>query len=171
MKWFSLFPIVFIYLFLTYTSIFARWSHTILGRLVAITLIVVYTKIDWMIGLLVCALVILFYQSDYVEAFTPKQNAVEKMTGLGEEAVAKFRQEYCKNGHLMHKNMRISDEMSEHVFPEIVNPAKCSVCDTKCSIDILETRMKDEHELIRVRNSNDWVDIAFNVMTGQSTKD
>lgn len=159
---FWIIPVVFLYLFLAYTDMFARWSHTILGRLFAIALIVIYTKLDWVIGLFICALVILFYQSDYAESFSQR----EALTGLGQEAVAKFRQEYCKNGHLIHKNQTISDEMAQHVFPEIVNRDKCSICDEKCSIDILETRLKDEHELIRVRNSNDWIDIAFNVMTG-----
>jgi hypothetical protein len=62
-------PIILIFLLVSYTDIFAQISTTILGKLVAILLIIFYIKQDKMLGLFVCLLVILFYQSDFVNSF------------------------------------------------------------------------------------------------------
>lgn len=63
-------PIIIIFLLVTYSNEIAEWSHTILGKLFAVFLIIFYTKMDVLSGLLVTALVILYYQSDYVEGFS-----------------------------------------------------------------------------------------------------
>jgi hypothetical protein len=62
-------PIILLFLLVSYTPEFAKFSHTILGKAFAIIIIIFYVKIDIYMGLLVCALVILYYQSDYVESF------------------------------------------------------------------------------------------------------
>jgi hypothetical protein len=64
-------PMVLLYLLVAYTPEVARFSHTILGKLCAIALIVFYTVIDKFAGLAVCAIVIFYYQTDYVERFSP----------------------------------------------------------------------------------------------------
>lgn len=64
-------PIIIIFLLVTYSSEMAQWSHTILGKLIAVLLMIFYTRIDILFGLVVTALVILYYQSDYVEGFIP----------------------------------------------------------------------------------------------------
>lgn len=63
-------PIITIFLLVTYTDEMAKWSHTILGKLFAVLLIIFYTTIDNILGLFVCALVVFYYQSDYIEAFS-----------------------------------------------------------------------------------------------------
>lgn len=156
------FPIVLLYAVIAATDWFARWSHTILGRIVAIILIVVYSKIDWLYGLAVCALVIFFYQTDYVESFS---NRVE-----GFDAVAEFRGEHCTNGTLMNKGQQVRTEMAQHVFPEVINEQGCSICDTTCPVKIIETRLKNEDELLHKRNSNDWIDIVWDMMTKKNEK-
>ena len=60
-------PIILLYLLLSFSREFAVFSHTVLGKLAAILIIVYYTVIDKTIGLLVCALIIFYYQSDFVE--------------------------------------------------------------------------------------------------------
>ena len=65
-------PIIIIFLLVSYSDQIAQWSHTILGKLFSIFLIIFYTKIDVLSGLVVCALVILYYQTDYVEGFASK---------------------------------------------------------------------------------------------------
>jgi hypothetical protein len=63
----QLIPIILTFLFLRYTNISVTVSHTVLGKLFAIALIVFYARIDVILGLFVCLLVIYYYQTDYVE--------------------------------------------------------------------------------------------------------
>ena len=67
-------PIVLIFLLATYTPQFAAFSQSILGRLLAIFLILFYLKLDFLTGLFVCILVIVYYQTDYVEGFSEMLN-------------------------------------------------------------------------------------------------
>jgi len=75
-------PIILIFLLVTYTPEMAQISHTVLGKLVAVSVILLYTKIDILSGLLVTALIILYYQSDYVESF---QSIKEQFTNAERE--------------------------------------------------------------------------------------
>ena len=63
----QLIPIVLTFLFLRYTNISVVASHSILGKLFAVALIVFYARIDAILGLFVCLFVIYYYQTDYVE--------------------------------------------------------------------------------------------------------
>ena len=60
-------PIVIIFMLLKFSNHFVRFSFTILGKLLAVVTILLYSSIDIIAGLFVCGLVILYYQSDYVE--------------------------------------------------------------------------------------------------------
>jgi hypothetical protein len=60
---------IIIFLLVSYTNNFAAISNTILGKLFALVLIFFYIKQDKFIGLFVCLLVILYYQSDYISYF------------------------------------------------------------------------------------------------------
>ena len=60
-------PIIMIFMLLKFSKQFVSFSFTILGKLLAITMIIFYSSIDIIIGLFVCCLFILYYQSDYVE--------------------------------------------------------------------------------------------------------
>jgi hypothetical protein len=60
-------PIIIIFTLLKFSQDFVNFSFTILGKLLAILIIIFYSAIDIMVGLCVCGLVILYYQSDYVE--------------------------------------------------------------------------------------------------------
>jgi hypothetical protein len=66
-------PIILIFLFLRYTRDSVALSHTVLGKLFAVSLILFYTKIDAVYGLVICLLVICYYQSDYVEGMKTEQ--------------------------------------------------------------------------------------------------
>ena len=63
-------PILLIFFLMTSIKPFTQFSNTILGKLLAVFIIIFYTYIDKIIGLFVCSLVILFYQLDYVEGMT-----------------------------------------------------------------------------------------------------
>jgi hypothetical protein len=45
-----------------------QFSHSILGKLVAVLIILFYSYLDWIIGLFVCSLVIFYYQTKTVES-------------------------------------------------------------------------------------------------------
>jgi len=61
-------PIILLFGLLSYTEKFIHVSGSVLGKLVAIFIILFYTTIDILHGVLVTALVILYYQSDIVES-------------------------------------------------------------------------------------------------------
>ena len=60
-------PVLFVLLFILYTKYMVEISHTVLGKLVAIILIVGYTTYDVLYGLVMCMMIILYYQLDCVE--------------------------------------------------------------------------------------------------------
>ena len=57
-------PIVVIFLLLSQYQGCVKFSHTILGKIMAAFVILFYTTMDKVLGLFVCALIILFYQMD-----------------------------------------------------------------------------------------------------------
>jgi hypothetical protein len=60
-------PIILLFLFLVKNKEFLQFSKNVLGKLVAICLIIFYVSIDKFVGLFVCAIIIFFYQSSYIE--------------------------------------------------------------------------------------------------------
>ena len=66
-------PIVAIYVLLSHYKGCILFSHTVIGKLCAIGIIIFYSILDSTIGLLVCALVILFYQMDCTENMLNKE--------------------------------------------------------------------------------------------------
>jgi hypothetical protein len=80
-------PIILLFLLVTYTPEFVKFSHTILGKAFAVILILFYVKLDFILGLFVCALVIFYYQTDYVESFNNMLNEgfTEKIEGEEKE--------------------------------------------------------------------------------------
>ena len=60
-------PIVIIYFLLSCSEYFSDIANTVLGKLLAILIIVYYTTIDKKLGLLVCSLTIWYYQSNMFE--------------------------------------------------------------------------------------------------------
>ena len=60
---------ILLYVIATYSPEMARWSRTVLGKLFAVAIILLYSVFDIVSGLLACALVVFYYQTDYVESF------------------------------------------------------------------------------------------------------
>jgi len=67
-------PILLLILFLLFPVPFILQSNTILGKLFAIFIIVVYTNIHFIYGLFVCLLFIFYYQCDYIHNITQSEN-------------------------------------------------------------------------------------------------
>ena len=74
-------PMVILYLVATYSEDVAKWSHTVLGKTIAVGIILLYSFFDIVSGLLACALVIFYYQSDYVESFVKGEIKEETKDG------------------------------------------------------------------------------------------
>ena len=62
-------PIIIVLIYASYKPWFVDASHTILGKLVAIMLILYYTSIDYVYGTLCCVVIIAFYQLYEREGF------------------------------------------------------------------------------------------------------
>jgi hypothetical protein len=156
-------PIIIIVLLVTYTAEIADISHTILGKIVAVSIILFYSSIDRISGLFVCLLIILYYQSDYIESFTregletkyelldtspkitPNEPEIKSLLLRKEE----FRNTYCTNGHLVYKGQSIRPDMAEHIFPEIEERSfkKCNICNTKCDLNFVNKKIDNEEEI------------------------
>ena len=57
-------PIIIIFSLLAYPKTAVKFSHSILGRFIAVSTIIFYSSIDKYLGLFVCGLVIYYYQMD-----------------------------------------------------------------------------------------------------------
>ena len=178
-------PIIAITFFALYTKATMEFSHTILGKLLAIFAIVLYSLMDKWYGLLVCGIVIFYYQLFAVEGMTtytaqsspvaklpsnlvvggyeerkpPDQNLQEPSTNENNDVFVKeFQQEHCEQGSLKYKDMDVKSEMAEHVFPEIDyknDYKKCNPCDNACHYSIVAKKMISEDNMIKSRNSKD----------------
>lgn len=92
-------PIILLILFLLFPTTFILQSNTILGKLISIFLIVIYTNVHVLYGISVCLFVIMYYQSDYIssiiqsenfqvkEFMIPQRNPVYSDSSLGEDKI------------------------------------------------------------------------------------
>jgi len=60
-------PIFLIFILLSSFRKLVDFSHTILGKLIAVFIIIFYTYLDKILGIFVCAIIIFYYQTDIVE--------------------------------------------------------------------------------------------------------
>ena len=82
-------PIIIVLIYASYKPWFIESSHTILGKVVAIMLILYYTSIDYVYGTLCCVVIIAFYQMYEREGFyaegtvedTPLDDGIPSMEG------------------------------------------------------------------------------------------
>jgi hypothetical protein len=178
-------PIIVLFLVLAHSRKFAQFSHTILGKIVAVLIIVFYTYQNKLLGLLACALFIFYIQSDsvenmlnmgeagFVETETPMNN--EKKTTKSKEGMQnytesykeninptgfaqnKFRADNCKGNVLKYKDMTVPTEMASHVFPELSfnDEHPCNPCNKSCDFSIIESKIETEEKLVKPTFSAD----------------
>ena len=189
-------PIVLILLYASFRYEFTKVSHSILGKLFAVMLILYYTRMDFIYGTVCCILVILYYQKTEIEGFDLAEEKKEEkkqdepmddgtnlpeikstsLEGFGPiitidqfNAVKdEFIKEKCKNGVLMYKDFPVKSEMAEHVYSEIKfnEKTKCNPCDRTCNYNIIETKLETEKKLVP-KTSNDLFN-AFSQFFGLS---
>lgn len=147
---FQFIPIIIIFLFLSYPKISIFWSNTILGKIISLLIILFYSKIDVSYGLMVCLIIIIYYQS--------LNHYAEGMEGIDNNVRTQFEKKNCVNGSLKYKTMDVKTEMSQHIFPEIsFENEKCNPCDTNCDYKIIEEKLINEEELQEHKSSKEWV--------------
>ena len=71
-------PIFLILYYSTYRYSFSKLSHSVLGKLFAIIMILYYTRMDFIYGTICCVLVILYYQMTEIEGFESKAEDEEE---------------------------------------------------------------------------------------------
>lgn len=142
-------PIILILVYVSYKRWFIEASSSVLGKIVAILMILYYTSIDYVYGTLCCIIVIAFYQMNEREGFSlapaPVSQVVAaqvvapvvaaqvvpvvapaKTTDIKPDTVDSFNvardtfiKEKCKNGVLMYKDFPVKPEMADHIFSEV----------------------------------------------------
>jgi len=129
-----------------YKAEFATLSHTVLGKLFAVTLILYYTKLNYLYGTLACVIIIMYYQMMDIT-----------LEGFAQDL------DKCVNGVLMNKGVPVKTEMISHVLPKIkFTDAPCNPCDKTCKFDILETG----REMAEPKNSRDFFSVVHNAIMG-----
>lgn len=200
--------IILIFLFVSYPKEMKLFSHSILGRLFAVMMIIYYTTIDVFYGIFFCIIVVYYYQLDNslnihegffwewveksgkTEVFDKEiNNATVYMNYEPEniyqaegsnfniksisntrpidsllpeigEKEQKFRNDNCSSGILKMNDLEVNPEMSEHIFHELkFDNMPCNPCNPSCKFSILNNKISTEEELVKPKNSNDWIEI------------
>ena len=177
-------PIMLVLVYASYKPWFIDTSQTILGKVIAVMLILYYTSIDYVYGTLCCVVIIAFYQMNEREGFGPKtvgdkaeltnakpvsdvkhvsnvKPVVMKPDTIDAFTSARdtFIQEKCRDGVLMYKDFPVKSEMADHVYPEIQfnTKSRCNPCDSTCDYSIVEAKIDTETEMCP-RSSNNLFD-------------
>lgn len=66
---YQLTPLLLVFLYLAHRDDFISISNTVLGKFIAIALIILYTTIDKYLGLFVCALIVTYYYNGVLEGY------------------------------------------------------------------------------------------------------
>lgn len=148
---FEFIPIILCVVFVLFTNKAVEISNSILGKILAVLLIMFYANEDKLYGAIACGLVILYYSNLYVEGLDniePIPNPLRKQ----------FEKQYCNKGNLTYKDADVRVEMAQHVFPEIVfEKGQCNPCDKSCDYSIIEEKMKTEQDLRTPKKSDDFL--------------
>lgn len=79
-------PIILVLAYASYKPWFVNATHTVLGKVIAIMLIVYYTSIDYVYGTLCCVIVIAFYQMNEIEGFVEGAKGKQRKKGKKRKA-------------------------------------------------------------------------------------
>lgn len=143
-------------------------STTVFGRLVAVSIIIYYTYIHILYGVIACILFVLYYQSDFIrdgfraesENILPNQESPDK-SGPNESTETldpysklslvtgsnDFLKKHCVSDKLMYRNLEVKHpETIPHLFPEISFEKPCNPCNSTCAFSVL-SKIKTEQEI------------------------
>jgi hypothetical protein len=77
-------PIIVLFLLVTYSKNVVIFSNTVLGKLIAICIIIFYTFLDKLLGAAVCLFIVFYYQSDLVESMLNMDNDLNDLNDLND---------------------------------------------------------------------------------------
>lgn len=124
-------PIFLILFYATYRNEFTKLSHSILGKLFAVMLILYYTRMDFVYGTVCCAIVIGYYQQTEVEGFN-QESLDEK-----EDKKEKVAVEDGTNLPEMDESTSLESFESSIITVEQFNAAKDEFIKEKCKNGVL----------------------------------
>jgi hypothetical protein len=111
---------------LTYSKEFVQFSHSILGKVAAIALVLFYTHLDKYVGVVLCLFVIVYYQSDFVENMLNTDDIMNEMAESVKESTSgrKVKETASKIDKIVgdvKKQAKLSESMSNltDVYPKI----------------------------------------------------
>lgn len=145
----NLIPVILIAILILYEENMAYIAKTPLGKIIAILLIIYYTSVDMLYGLLICALIVLYYQYDTV-VINGSVFGIENFSQMQQDSsdVKEFKEQNCKNGTLLNKGSPANLEMLEHIHPDITfKYEKCNPCSDICEFSIIDEQIKAEESL------------------------
>jgi hypothetical protein len=182
-------PIILILLTILYTKSIVQFSHSSLGKLIAVGLIVGYSMFDTLYGLVMCMMIILYYQLDYVENIGIQENMAnilfedgrfmtEGMTQSDtkddiqqpDDNIRQFQQKYCRNNQLYYKESPIRNaEMAQHIFPDLVFKYEaCNPCSKSCEVSYTNAKIDTEQSVVLPKSSNDYFYESWKDIFGKS---
>lgn len=152
----KLIPFILFYLFFAFPDDFLMTSISPLGRFVAIVLILFYSCVHPILGIIMCSVIIGYYHMDSVAntcAFYDKAVLNEAFSSK-EQA---FQEEHCVHGSLTWKQQEVRKENTEHIFEDLTfTDGICNVCDPNCGFKIQEI-LKNEQEIVYPKGEDEWV--------------
>ena len=173
----QLLPLVFFYTFLAFPDDTYACSLQPLGRFISIIIILFYTALDIKYGIMICILVIYYYQMEFLEKCCEFDSCMltgriytETFANQNATNITNFREEQCKDGELQFKNKPVKNENAPHIFPglEFINQP-CNPCDTKCGISI-ESKLTSEEDLSYPKLSDSWVLQIWNTWFSEDSR-
>lgn len=133
--------IILLIFFVLFPTQFILESNTILGKLIAIFIIVLSTKIHFIYGLFLCLLIVFYYQSDYVyniiqsENFQPSISLEEDghlYLDLNEKMVNKEPMVNSNTDNIKTDYLKVDDAYSKQKLP-IQSEAETIFRNQKCN--------------------------------------
>jgi len=122
-------PIVLFFLFFIYPDDMLRFSYSYLGRFLSVALIIFYTSIHIIYGAFICAVIILYYQSDVVEGMMFFENP--EFNASSYYSVEKpCNKVLTVNGEIMEEpKKQINNHNSLEIYDFIIDPPDDIVID------------------------------------------
>ena len=184
------FPFLLLAVYVYSPRTFFIYSNGVLGKLLAIAAILMYTSIDFLYGLLACLLVILYYQSDYFENMSNIENmssiAIDPYAVTGSDGKSdcgcKKSKTKTKSKPLFETNNIHADDMlhlselSSYSVENMKNSETCKLClnsgkngNTECEmckmmndIVVFDDRLKHE-DFLRTEQISGRVNVIHHV--------
>lgn len=143
-------PIILILIMLTYSKEFVQFSHSILGKVAAIALVLFYTHLDKYVGVVLCLFVIVYYQSEFVENMLNTDDIMNEMAESVKESTSgrKVKDTESKIDKIIgdvKKQSKLSESMSNlsDVYPAVENMADEDEPSKQQSINIVNEFRKE----------------------------